>query len=198
MHSYGKMHNSKLVEAFKNLPVELFNHKPNIIDWGCGQGMATMVLLEYLLDVAIDKDLSTLLLIEPSIIALERAAFHASHFSPDLKPITINKDFDSLNINDFDDLKGSHHLHIFSNILDMDFFSLSKLTQLIKQRFVGHNYFVIVSPYVDKLRTDRIDLFVNSFSKENGFKKIVNDINQGRGYWLESWTRVQRLFYAHI
>jgi hypothetical protein len=198
MHSYGKMHNAKLVTAFKQLPVDIFEHKPNIIDWGCGQGMATMCLLEYLLHNSISVDVSSLLLIEPSVIALERASFHVEHFQPGLKAVTINKDFDALTINDFDDLKGNYHLHLFSNILDMDFFSLSALITIIKQRFVGRNYFLIVSPYVDKLRTDRIDLFVNSFTKEEGFKRIVKDINEGKGMWVDNWTRVQRMFCVDL
>ena len=63
-------------------------------------------------------------------------------------------------------------IHLFSNVLDMDVFSLSNLIELIKANFSGENYFLSVSPYITDLKTARIDSFVNAFSSNDGFEQL--------------------------
>ena len=62
--------------------------------------------------------------------------------------------------------------HLFSNILDIDEFSLTNLLKLIEFNFSGDNYFICVSPYINDIRTSRLDAFVKYFSKKANFKKI--------------------------
>ncbi|MGQ7947168.1 hypothetical protein [Flavobacterium sp. WC2509] len=197
LKSYGKMHHTKLVSSFKHLPRHIFNENPHCIDWGCGQGMASMTLLEYLNDYDIDQSISQMTLIEPSLIALKRASLHVSKFSNNTKIInTINKDLDSLVANDFLQVNKTR-IHLFSNILDMDVFSLSKLIELIKANFSGENYFLCVSPYITDLKTARIDSFVNAFSGNEGFEELFK-INSKSDDWINGWTRVVRVFKCVI
>jgi hypothetical protein len=41
MVSYGAMHKAKLYESFETIISKLNNITINIIDWGCGQALAT-------------------------------------------------------------------------------------------------------------------------------------------------------------
>ena len=109
---------------------------------------------------------------------------------------TINKDLDSLVAKDF--LKENKtRIHLFSNILDMDVFSLSKLIELIKNNFPGENYFLCVSPYITDLKTARIDSFVNAFSDNTDFEELYK-VNNKNGEWINNWTRVVRVFKCVI
>lgn len=197
LKSYGKMHHTKLVSSFKHLPDYIFNKNPHCIDWGCGQGMASMTLLEYLNNYDIAQSILQITLIEPSQLALKRASLHVSKFTNNTKIInTINKDLDSLVANDFLQVNKTR-IHLFSNILDMDVFSLSKLIDLIKANFPGENYFLCVSPYITDLKTARIDSFVNAFSSNDGFEELFK-INSKSDNWINGWTRVIRVFKASL
>ena len=50
LRSFGKMHKAKLDAAFKCIhnPSDLFGSPVEIYDWGCGQGTATVCLLDFL------------------------------------------------------------------------------------------------------------------------------------------------------
>ncbi|MCP9762304.1 hypothetical protein EGI31_05010 [Lacihabitans soyangensis] len=197
MNSFGNMHYEKLIEAFKTLPMTLFEKEINIIDWGCGQAMASMAYFDFLNQIGIEQEIKNLTLIEPSEIALKRASLHIRNFSPATDIHTINKDLDALVNEDFIINKTNTHIHLFSNILDIDDFSLTALLQLVETNFLGDNYFVCVSPYINDTRTSRLDAFVKFFSKKKDFAKI-NTIDNRPGQWISSWTRVVRVFKAAL
>jgi hypothetical protein len=197
MNSFGPMHYQKLYDAFQHLPISCFEKQLNIIDWGCGQAMASMVLQEYCQDHSIEINHYRTILIEPSSLALKRASLHLRKFNSDCLVSTVHSDLDSLTNSDFDFLHGRTHIHLFSNILDINFFSLTELINLIKHRFKGENYFVVVSPYIDDLRQKRIDSFINAFRGYPNFE-LFSSNNNKKGEWIKSWTRVERIFYADI
>lgn len=197
MHSYGDMHFKKLTSAFDSLPSDFFNEKINIIDWGCGQALASMVYCNYILDNNINQLINSVTLIEPSEIALKRGALHISKYLPETNVLTLNKDLDSLVKKDFIQDSKNTNLHLFSNILDIDFFSLTDLIKLIESKFKGTNYFVCVSPNVGNLKTLRLDRFCNHFSGKENFEMIYS-INNAKGTWIKTWTRVIRIFKVDI
>lgn len=197
MNSYGNMHYEKLNEAFKTLPKAFFEKEANIIDWGCGQAMASMAYFDFLNQIGTEQEIKNLTLIEPSEIALKRASLHIRNFSPATDIHTINKDLDALANKDFIKNKTHTHIHLFSNILDIDDFSLTALLQLVESNFPGDNYFICVSPYINDTRTSRLDAFVKFFSKKKDFAKI-NTIDNRPGQWKGTWTRVVRVFKATL
>lgn len=197
MNSYGRMHYQKLTSSFSYLPEKIFNNNINIVDWGCGQAMAAMTLLEYLNKKNIQHNVNQITLIEPSEIALKRGALHIKKYLPNASIATINKDLDSLTNTDFQSNKNTSYLHLFSNILDIDLFSLASLIQLIENNFKGVNYFVCVSPYINDLKTNRLDSFKKSFSDKENFENFFS-INNKIGEWINDWTRVMRVFKADI
>lgn len=195
---FGPMHYAKLTTSFTFLPPDIFSNELNIIDWGCGQGMATMTLLELINSNDYSAKINGISLIEPSELALKRASLHVSKFNDSVSIQTINKYLDSLSPSDFKNKKSTIKIHLFSNILDIDLFSLSALIKLIDATFLGENYFVCVSPFVDDLKASRLDNFMKSFSKNINYQ-IIKSIDNKKGQWTgTTWARVVRVFKASI
>lgn len=196
MHSFGNMHYEKLITAFECLPSDFYSNSINIIDWGCGQAMATMVFLEYLQYKEIEQTVHEIKLIEPSEIAIKRGALHIKKFKNNVKTVTINKDLDSIENKDLKQNISNANLHLFSNIIDIDFFSLHQLLEKIETNFKGVNYFVCVSPYITDTKTNRIDGFVSHFDKFD--TENIKKIDNRKGEWKGDWTRVVRIFKTTI
>ena len=194
MSSYGLMHRAKLVLAYSHFPFENTNEDYiEICDWSCGQGMASIVLFEYLSKNNIDLAIKRVTLIEPSEIALKRASLHVRHFNPEIDIRTVLKDMDSLESDDVLCSNESIKFHLFSNILDVNSFSMQHLTTLIKQTFRGVNYFVCVSPYISDIKTARFDSFINSYKQNDQFEILYQD-SAGRGEWINNWTKLIKVF----
>ncbi len=190
MYAYGKMHIAKLERACSYLPEDV--GRVEVIDWGCGQGLATMALLDRLNS----ENINSVTLIEPSILCLKRAALHVNQqFS---KLATINKDFDSLSFKDLEIIPQSgQYVHLFSNILDVELYSIKALISLVKQKFKGTNYFVISSPYISTLKTARIDSFIDAFN-EDFEVQVYYSSNKRSGEWIKSWSKVIRVVKVEI
>ncbi|MCF8348969.1 MAG: hypothetical protein K9G61_09165 [Bacteroidales bacterium] len=197
MYSYGNMHYHKLIESLKKLPPDFFSGVTNIVDWGCGQAMASIAYFDFLIQIGIKQGIENITLIEPSEIALKRASLHIKKYYPFTNINTINKDLDAIESDDFINNKTKNHIHLFSNILDIEDFSLTNLLDLIHSNFNGENYFICVSPYINDTRTSRLDAFVRYFSKMNGFN-LIDSVDNRAGEWAHNWTRVVRVFKVSL
>ena len=76
MVSFGGKHKLKLDSVYDLIFEKLQNQKFDIVDWGCGQAIATMVLLNYAIDKNIILDIENITLIEPSGLSLSRGVLH--------------------------------------------------------------------------------------------------------------------------
>ena len=179
MRRSGNMHKAKLDSAFEFL-VDHINSKFTIYDWGCGQGIASMALLE-----KIDSDLvNCVYLIEPSKLSLKRAALHVSKFNNAIPIRTICKKMDDLTVDDVRNVMEETTVHLFSNILDISDYSQKKLINLIEKSQKNRNYFLCVSPCIDDVKTARIDSFKCYFEKKNSFFLLGEETNPKKGiYW---------------
>ncbi len=172
LYSYGNMHEAKLIEAYKSLFDFLNisdNKKIKVLDYACGQGLATVVLLNYI-ENNFNYCLSNLLkitLIEPSKPALERAKLFLSE-SANLH--CVNKYFDDLDESELKNSENATKIHVFSNILDMGDtdFSLSNIADIISKSQDGINYFVCVSSF----NKSKLDSFMNMFKLFKGFEYL--------------------------
>lgn len=198
MNSYGNMHYEKLIDAFTELPKQLFEKEINVIDWGCGQAMASMAYYDFLNKISTQQKIMSITLIEPSVISLKRASLHIRNISAGIQIHTINKDLDSIANKDFIKNKTNTHIHLFSNILDIELFSITALLSLFENNFAGDNYFICVSPYINDTRTSRIDAFVNYFSKNNDKYTPIHSIDNRCGEWKCNWSRVVRVFAVSL
>lgn len=198
LNSYGKMHHAKMISAISAIEQNDLQEELEIYDWGCGQGLASVCFMEYLSKQNINYSVNKFTLIEPSEIAIKRASLHLRKFTSDIQIVTINKDLDSLEDSDFENTESRTKIHLFSNILDIDLFSMTDLIHLIKDNFKGENIFVCVSPFVDNFKTERINGFVQSFNNNPNFN-IVCNISERKGEWTgTNWSRVVRVFKCVI
>lgn len=72
MAAYGDAHKQKAFKAIEFLPLWEIKGPFEICDWGCGQGIASMCLLQVLTQRNLSDEARSLHLIEPSKAALER------------------------------------------------------------------------------------------------------------------------------
>ena len=149
LRSFGLMHKAKADEAFRNLPKpkDLFSEEIEIYDWGCGQGTASVCLLDFLRTCKITPKIKRVNLIEPSNLAVNRAVDILSCYK-EIKSVeirTVVKKFDDLDLSEIESYN-CRKLHLFSNILDVASFDLARFTQLFQQTQKGGNYIICVGP----------------------------------------------------
>lgn len=149
--SYGEMHKGKLNRIMSDFPFENIDSDFEIIDWGCGQGIATVCLIDYLEKYNLDYKLQKITLVEPSEFALRRAKFNVSHaLNNDKVCISTencylpsvdknNRAIEKLHIEE------SICIHLFSNILDILSVNLKELASMIGGSGYRH-YFLCVGP----------------------------------------------------
>jgi uncharacterized protein (TIGR02145 family) len=178
--AYGKMHAAKLLAAYENLPADNLSDI-HIIDWGCGQAMATLAYYEYLRNKQLKPIIKSITLVEPSELALKRAALHVHKLFPTAEIRTVHKDFNSLSIEDIQIEDNQTVLHFFSNVLDIECFSIEQLAELIKKNKT-HNFMVCVSPFINEYKNQRLYNFINCFPNANTLADYINQ------EWQNGWT----------
>ena len=221
--SFGNMHKAKLDSAFQTTTNKFKDNSIEIIDWGCGQALASMVFFEFLTNNQISTNISQIILIEPSELCLKRGALHVVKYNIVNNIKTINKYIDDLIPLDIKTNNTNIKIHLFSNILDVEKFSIAKLASLITATQKGRNYFICISPSITNERTDRVDAFKRHFkNKYKSFEGIFEINNGGRindPYWNcnnnyngnigvycnhtengcdKKWTRIIQVFKVEI
>lgn len=192
LKSFGKMHKAKLDAAFDCLPdiSSIFSEGIEIYDWGCGQGTASICLLDFLRSKNIAHNIIAINLIDPSIPATRRAREVLSCYE-NIRVNAVNKVFDDLDEQDF--VRSNHRkLHLFSNILDVDAFDLAQFTHLFQKSFFGSNYFVCVGPYY--YNNKRVDEFIAATDPDDMYATF----NKERGMWQNDWTISLRFFFKEF
>ena len=162
--SYGNMHEAKIQKALSSIqnPKDVFNTDLAIVDWGCGQGLATVCFFDFLKSQGIPNNTQKVILIEPSKQALERAKQHIDVYLKDETKIQlVHKYLDDVEKEDIE-TNQSITLHFFSNILDVPQIDLKNLAQLVGKNISGEHYFFCVSPLIEG-RSHRLDAFFNYF-----------------------------------
>lgn len=148
--AYGQMHQSKLKIAFNAMLGKVrLPSRINIVDWGCGQGLGTLVLLDYLKETGYECLVDNVILIEPSSLALEYAHLYVSkRLSAQGTGIkVVNKYFSDLEISDLQMEGDSAVIHLYSNILDVEGIDIKDLALWLKCFRQRENYVVCASPY---------------------------------------------------
>ncbi len=208
MFSLGKMHQAKLISSFEkisssiNLP-DMENI--DIIDYGCGQGLGTIVFLDYVRSVSKGICIKEIKLVEPSDIALRRAmvnvksCFKNNENLPSIK--TLNNKLDEVGIEQLSTGVDTIKFHIFSNILDVDDFDTNELCEKIHLSQSGVNIFICVSPlmerFSDRYRNSRLDNVMDYFTEKTD-AKIISYRKSKVEYEGKTCERNERLFCAYL
>ena len=152
--AYGKMHVEKIRMSFGALetPSEDLRAPVSVVDWGCGQALATCSLFDWLLE---DNNIGMgcirrIHLIEPSNLALERACINVDayqrQYNANFDVKRINKLISDIQQDDFKIEGIQTNVHLLSNILDIETVDLDFLAEFIKHNFTGRQIFFCVGP----------------------------------------------------
>lgn len=163
--AYGNMHQGKINEVLDEIKINDFaNTDLQIIDWGCGQGLATICLFDFFNKHNLSLDLvKKVVLIEPSEVARDRAKTHVNAYLRDEdKIVVIGKYIDDVKV---DDIVSDEPvtLHLFSNILDIPSIDLLRLANSIKTSLKGLHFFFCWGPL--NQGNNRIDSFWSYFNE---------------------------------
>lgn len=185
-YSYGQMHAEKLMYAFKQLsPYIKSAEEISIVDYGCGQGLATMCYHDFIKGFNLQQKVRSITLIEPSALALSRAELLCECFFPEARIKVIQKCFDDLLEDDIIIDTDCPTLHLFSNILDVESYDIASLANKIKASCQGDNDYVIVSPMQNARRIGRLTEFVKHLDAECYFRICLDKQQFREG---KDWT----------
>ena len=198
LSNYGKMHQAKINEVLPQINLsEIDSSDIQILDWGCGQGLATVCLLDFFHEHSISYELiKKIVLIEPSLLALERAFTHVNAYIQDSERIIkINKCLDDVNEQDIASSQPIT-IHLFSNILDIPNIDLLQLANKIKNGLSGKHFFLCMGPL--NYGNNRIDTFWSYFNEATN---IYSDSHSKQAYSITgqvvkeyNYTAKNRLF----
>lgn len=170
--AYGEMHIIKCRAALQNFPFDTLTNF-EVIDWGCGQGIASLVLIDMLKERNRFYGLRRITLVEPSEIALNRAERILQRFAQtniEIRKINTKIPSDSQGC-DFPHFRATSNctINLFSNILDLPFINLQWLAnEVVKLGNIQH--IVCIGPKF--CRNSRIDDFCGYFKPNEYFSKI--------------------------
>ena len=143
--SYGPMVARQwyhVLARISNILDQILRQTVHIIDYGCGQGLALLLVFDKM--IGLHHAVQTVTLIEPSNIALQRACYLLSCKLPKTQIYAVNKKLDDVAQSELRMDCSSIYMHVFSNILDIDGFDpFSLLHKLLA--FGGIHYFLAVS-----------------------------------------------------
>ncbi|MCX6146664.1 MAG: hypothetical protein NTW25_05355, partial [Candidatus Kapabacteria bacterium] len=181
--AYGIMHEEKIRSALSTLTniEEIFGGKYQVIDWGCGQGLATLCLLDYLKENTKPYNPKKIILIEPSKPAITKAnSYLKASLDINTKLHLVENPIDNIVLSDIE-ITEPITINFFSNILDIVTVNLEKLTSLIKSNLKGEQYFICVGPL--NVTSTRIDEFAKllNFTEEQLIGKENGKLKNTRG-----------------
>lgn len=202
MASYGEAHKRKLDKAFERFPWKEINGNFEIIDWGCGQGLATVYVAGCLRNLGLLSNLKKITLIEPGGPALSRACLHVANCIPadttiDPKQLFLPSTCENAqSINELH-IEGPICIHLFSNILDITEIDLKKLSELVASTGYRH-YIVCVGP--KNIGNRRLEAFCRYFSVDSSDWFSVEDMPQlaqhANGKWYGCVSRAFKMLRA--
>lgn len=172
MAAYGPMHRHKLIRALdeNEFPYKNLNNGVEIYDWGCGQGIGTVAIIERLRQFGWLPKLKKVTLEEPSNVARQRAVLHVRQALGEQNteitdiPYYLPSDYgDNSNSITEIDVHEPCAIHIFSNILDIEAVSLKGVSKMITSSGAQH-IALCIGPA--NLNESRINTFSYYFKKE--------------------------------
>lgn len=148
--AYGQMHVEKIRLAIDSIadPEHELSVATSIVDWGCGQALATCTMLDWMNERGLSfGKIGLVRLIEPSGIALKRAVENVDAYLGKGHVQPLNAKMGDLTVEGLrldDNVKLT--IHFFSNVLDIPSVDLDALAELIKRGFRGRQIVCCVGP----------------------------------------------------
>ncbi len=166
--AYGEMHKSKMDGALQKFPFKQIDENFEIIDWACGQGLASVCTVDFLRQVGLLDKLQKITLIEPSPTTLARAELNVRQSVENkVQIVPLNLYLPSNSSKPDEKYISELHIdepiciHLFSNILDIFSVNLKDLSRLTCSSGYRH-FFVCVSPLYSN--NERLTSFTRYFN----------------------------------
>ncbi|MEP7314029.1 MAG: hypothetical protein ABI859_15715 [Pseudomonadota bacterium] len=118
LYTHGLMVQKQWNQVLKGKELD-GSHNFHIIDYGCGQGLASALVFDFF-NKKLRKLTKKLTLIEPSEAALVRAEVVLHGYCPHAEIAAIHKNFNTMASTDITAAPDYATIHIFSNVLDID------------------------------------------------------------------------------
>lgn len=178
MASYGEMHKIKCYASAQNFPFDELNGVVEIVDWGCGQGIASLCFVQALKERKKYDLIKKITLIEPSKQALQRAVFNIDLYTKKRYRIQAYNEYLPSKDNILGDIEQLSFekpitIHLFSNILDVVSVDLVNLFHLILKASKRKKHFILCTGPTNK-NSIRIDEFSKLFNPISLFSDIYN------------------------
>lgn len=140
LYSYGPMIRSQWEYLLNK--VRMPSGDVTLVDYGCGQGLGSMLFLEQLHQV-VSRSVTDVVLIEPSQVALNRAQHILECYLPSARISVVNKSLDDFCHDDLVSPLDNTMVHLFSNILDVEGFDQYTLFSKIFQQRGRHLIYAV-------------------------------------------------------
>lgn len=194
LSAYGDIHRQKLMMAYDKIPNKVWHEgKLAVIDYGCGQCVAEMVLSDFMKRHYIDNDkIGEFIMIEPSRASISQGIKYLQAFFDDCDITTFN---DTAGKVTSDSLRTNAQtvIHIFSNVLDMPEFDREHIAEILNQDMSRNHILVCVSPfYQENGRGALMDSFgkmTHGMRCEYKFEKHTDD-------WKKPFSCQIRIFVS--
>ena len=146
--SYGEIHRQKLQIAYDQIPHKVWSEGSiSVVDYGCGQCIAEMVLSDFLKNHYIDNDkISDFTVIEPSKASLAQGLQYLETFFENSKITAYNVSARHLT-EDYIRPQSDTVIHIFSNVLDIIEFERHNIARILNSDMSHNHILVCVSPF---------------------------------------------------
>lgn len=182
MSAYGDMHVTKCRAAMMNFPFNDIQGSIEIVDWGCGQGIGSVTIIEVLRQRNLFQWLRKITLIEPSHSAIERANDNIRTLTHGTVEIDVKNLF--LPANDIVEgetlnsigYRYNNIIHVFSNILDATAIDLGMVAKMVASA-QGKHFVLCIGP--QNGAAYRIETFCSVFGEQNYFSQI-NSVRYAR------------------
>lgn len=176
IYAYGKMHKQKMDIALSQFSWKDFENKQiQIVDWGCGQALATVCFFDYLKRKGIKCEITKIVLIEPSKEALERATTHVyayDNVSDITDVVTLNKYIDDVELSEIES-NAELTIHFFSNVLDVPKINLKRLAKIVQKSSDNESVVICIGPCNNYNK--KIDTFYTYFNDNELLYEFEHD-----------------------
>lgn len=111
----GRMYKAIIYDALEQFIAYLDAKEITLIDWGCGQGLASMLVLDYIREKQLDIKISQVILIDDDVITLSRTIAHVDALSfNEIEILALNND-EIETMNSPQTIQNSITLNLFAN-----------------------------------------------------------------------------------
>ncbi len=200
--AFGHIHQSKLLEFLPHIQFERFADSGlTLVDWGCGQGLATVVTLDYLKKLGLLQFVRCIRLVEISSAALNRAKMIIEKYLPHVDIQTFSWNLHEINRVGLSVPKNIPILHLFSNILDVCAIDLEGVQKTVQLCSAGHTSLVLsVGPDREKPYSSPLRLadFYKMFNGAKMLHQYAGGINLHSKYWPWDYCKCYGFLYELI